>query len=75
MSSCLFLYLYTETCIIKGSFVSFRIVVLFDLSIYTPRVFEFRTFRLAYIVWLVYYMKFYTKIIHICTAVVDESEM
>ena len=56
MSSCLFLYLYTETCIIKASFVSFRIFVLFDLSIYTPRVFEFRTFRLAYIVWLVYYI-------------------
>ena len=56
MSSCLFLYLYTETCIIKGSFVSFRIFVLFDLSIYTPRVFELRTFRLAYIVWLVYYI-------------------
>ena len=51
MSSHLFLYLKTETCIIKIVLFHLRCLGCFDLSIYTPRVFEFRTFRLAFIVW------------------------
>ena len=39
--------------LVQSKVVLFRLGFLccFDQSVYTPRVFEFRTFRLAYIVW------------------------
>ena len=38
---------------VQSEIVWFRLGYLccFDLSVYTPRVFEFKTFRLAYILW------------------------
>ena len=42
------LNLYTEMCTIKGSLFRLGYLCCFDLFVYTPRVFGFRTSQLVY---------------------------